>query len=131
SGARIRTNSPREAEPLRSSPQGWHQRPVPWIGWKQEGCCPWALTGEGSGLRPIRQRSGGGLGAGFSTASMATRLTLVIAGLSILAVIFQRAVPGLVGDHLLFTPSRVVHLELWQVVTYALVVPLSGAGIFY
>jgi len=63
---------------------------------------------------------------------MATRLTLVIGGLSILVVILQRMVPGGLLRHLLFTPSRVVeNFELWQVVTYALVVPLSGAGIFY
>lgn len=80
----------------------------------------------------MRQRGGGGFGAGFSMASMATRLTLAIAGLSIFVAIAGKLVPGGLLRHLLFTPAMVVPGgELWQVVTYALVVPLSGPGLFF
>ncbi|AKU91489.1 Integral membrane protein [Vulgatibacter incomptus] len=62
---------------------------------------------------------------------MTTRLTVVIAALSILVAITGNVYPGGLLGHLIFRPSSVLAGELWQVVTYALVVPLpSGGAIF-
>jgi membrane associated rhomboid family serine protease len=62
---------------------------------------------------------------------MATRLTIAVGALSILIAVASRMGGGSLLGHLLFTPSAVLHGEIWQVVTYALFVPLgSGAGIF-
>ncbi|HWV37519.1 MAG TPA: hypothetical protein VN033_03475 [Vulgatibacter sp.] len=58
---------------------------------------------------------------------MAIRLTIAVAAFSILSAVSGR----FLAEHLLLTPSRVVAGELWQVVTYALMVPLySGGAIF-
>lgn len=62
---------------------------------------------------------------------MATRLTIAIGALSVLVAIGTRMVGGGLLQHLLFTPSMVLGGELWQIVTYALFIPLgSGSGIF-
>jgi len=62
---------------------------------------------------------------------MATRLTLAIGALSILVALASRMGGGSLLPHLLFTPALAVRGELWQLVTYALFIPLgSGAGIF-
>ncbi len=71
---------------------------------------------------------GGGFGGGGPTA---TRLTVVIAAISIFSAIAANVVPGGLLRHLVFTPSRVLSGELWQVVTYALVVPLPTGGAIF
>lgn len=80
-------------------------------------------------MRPLRQRMGGGFGSGFSSKSMATRITIGIAALSIFTLIAQRLGWDLLS-HLLLSPTRVIRGELWQVITYAWVYPLGAGGIF-
>ncbi len=77
-------------------------------------------------------RGGGGFGGFGGGGPMATRLTIVIGALSILVAVAGRMGGGTLLGHLLFTPAAVVQrFELWQLVTYALFIPLgSGAGIF-
>jgi len=58
---------------------------------------------------------------------MAVRLTIAVAAFSILSALSGH----LLANHMLLTPNRVVAGELWQVVTYALVVPLSGGGAIF
>ncbi|WP_373044525.1 hypothetical protein [Vulgatibacter sp.] len=80
-------------------------------------------------MRPARYSGGGGFGGGGGP--MATKLTVAIGALSILVAISGRMGGGGLLQHLLFTPALAVRGELWQLVTYALFIPLgSGAGIF-
>lgn len=58
---------------------------------------------------------------------MALRLTLAVGAFSILCAIAGNYLAG----HLLLTPERVVAGELWQVVTYAMVVPLPNGGAIF
>ena len=74
---------------------------------------------------------GGGFGGFGAGGNMATRLTIAIGAISILVAVAGRMGGGTLLQHLLFTPAQVLRGELWQLVTYALVIPLgSGAGIF-
>lgn len=61
---------------------------------------------------------------------MATKLTIAIGALSVLVALASRSMGGGLLQHLLFTPGLVLGGELWQLVTYALFIPLSGGGIF-
>lgn len=61
---------------------------------------------------------------------MSARLAIAIAVLSILLVLFRNLGGNLTGL-LLFTPADVMGGQVWQVITYALVMPLrSGSDIF-
>lgn len=62
---------------------------------------------------------------------MATRLSLTIAAISVLTAIAANVVPGGLLQHLLFTPRMAMSGEFWQVVTYALVVPLQSGGAIF
>lgn len=78
-------------------------------------------------MRPARMAGwGGGFGGGY----YATRLTFVIAGISVLVALLARADGGNLLHHLLFRPSSVLRGEIWQPLTYALVYPLHAQGIF-
>lgn len=78
-------------------------------------------------MRPVRTAGwGGGFGGGHTT----TRLTFLIGGLSVLVALVGRADGGSLLRHLLFRPSAVLHGEIWQPFTYALVYPLHAQGIF-
>ncbi|HEY0839664.1 MAG TPA: rhomboid family intramembrane serine protease, partial [Vulgatibacter sp.] len=80
-------------------------------------------------MRARRQwTSGGGFGA---SGPMALRLTFAVGALSVLSAIAANMVPGGLLDHLLLWPDRVIAGELWQVVTYALVVPLPNGGAIF
>lgn len=79
-------------------------------------------------MRPVRTAGwGGGFGGG---GYYATRLALVIGGLSVLVALVSRADGGRLLGHLLFRPAAVLRGEIWQPLTYALIYPLHAQGIF-
>lgn len=63
--------------------------------------------------------------------SMATRLTIAVAAISILATAASTFGFGSIVAHLLFTPALAVRGEVWQVVTYTFIDPIGGGfGVF-
>lgn len=72
---------------------------------------------------------GGGIFGGGG--SMATRLTIAVAAVSILATAAGTFGAGAIVRHLLFTPALAVRGEIWQPLTYAFIDPIGGGfGVF-
>lgn len=70
-------------------------------------------------------------GGGFGGGHYATRLTFIIAGVSVLVTILGRTGgAGALLSHLLYRPAALLRGELWQVLTYTFVYPLHSQGIF-
>ncbi len=79
-------------------------------------------------MRPQRTMFGGG---GFSGGGRVT--TPLVIGIAIVSILLSIGANTYAGQevlvHLRFSPARVIHGELWQVVTYAFVHPLQTVGI--